>query len=552
MSGYAGGPPYGAGGGYPPPPYGYRTNPVPPGEGFAVGCGCLVLLVAAVLLSWLIVPAMALTGLAAAGHCLYAYLSRLASAMGIGPRAAPAAIPPPPDRPSGRAEPAYTHYLFGPALVDLRHAAKTALPAPAEVARAYDLWIRRAFQDREPPWLMVPIGIMVWISMAFGVMAGVMAVGMLCVLQVTVVLALAITVLAAGQVLRVVDRAMRRVKGIRTRCQSCHLPVPFPSFECAAEGCGRRHRDVRPGRYGILKRWCGCGARLPTLLIMSGGAAMRARCPHCGETMSKGAGTMPEIVIPVLGAATTGKTRLMTALVMGLLEGPGGHGATTEFADEESENAYRGLADKLRAGVHTWKTIKARDAPLRAYSLHLRPPTGGPRLLHVFDAPGELVGKSELLRELRYMRAARTFLFTLDPLSIDAVWESLDPAERTRFAQLRSDAAPDFVFGQIVQNIEGLGVQTGRARLAVALTKDDLVRACPVLEDVGDGSDEIRRWLEGPAGLDGMVRAMRRSFDEVRFFRTSSWLTDGEIPDSVLDLSGWILVKEGLRVHHSA
>ncbi|HZB32816.1 MAG TPA: hypothetical protein VE465_21840 [Streptosporangiaceae bacterium] len=531
---------------------GYRRNPIPPGEGVPVGCGCLAALFVGTLLAWLVVPAIFLIGTFLATHCLYVYLRRLAEIMGIGPGALPAPIASPPDTATGRAEPAFTHYLFGPALIDLRHAVHVALPAPLQVGREYDQRIRRAFQYRYPSWLMVPLGVIVWLGMAGGVIGGFVLVGLLGVLQLAVVVALALGVIAAGLTLRVIDSAMRRVKGIRTSCPSCHLRVNYPSYECFGTGCGRRHRDVRPGRYGVLKRRCACGTQLPTLLLVgSGDGRMKAYCPHCTEPMSRGAGTVTEVVIPVLGAAATGKTRLMTALVMGLLEGHTGYGAEAEFVDDESESAYRKLAAKLRAGVHTWKTIKTKDAPLRAYSLRIRPPTGAARLFHIFDAPGELVAKSESLRELRYIKAARTFLFTIDMLSIDAVWESLEPRVRAQHNQLRSDLAPDFVFGQLVQNIEGHGVQMSRARLAVALTKNDLVRNCAALAGVGDASEDIRRWLEGPAGLDGMVRAMRLSFAEVTFFRTSSWLEHGEIDYGVLDLAGWILIKEGLRVHHS-
>ncbi|MEU4829445.1 hypothetical protein [Streptosporangium sp. NPDC023615] len=498
-------------------------------------------------LLWLIPPG----ALVYAGYSVYAYLARLASAMGLGSAPYPPRLAPPPDRATGSEEPAYTHYLFGPALADLRHAARTALPAPWQACRHHRFRVLDGTGTGNAVWLTAPAGRMIVMAMFVGVIGGYLAVVALYAVQVAVVAALTVVVAATGLVLRAADSALRRVKGIRTSCPSCHLRVQRPSYECAAPGCGRRHRDVRPGRYGVVRRRCGCGALLPTLVLMGGGGRMRAHCPHCAEPMSRGVGTVPEIVVPVLGAATTGKTRLMTALVMGLVEGPAGHGARSEFADEQSENAYRGLADKLQAGVHTWKTIRVKDAPLRAYTLRVLPPRGSPRLLHIFDAPGELVGASELLRELRYIKSARTFLFTLDLLSVDVVWDSLPAADRAGYARLRSDMATDFVFGQLLQNIEGLGVPTEKARLAVALTKDDLVRHCDALAGVGRDSDDIRRWLEGPAGLDGVVRAMRRHFAEVRFFRTSSWLTSGEIDAGVLDLSGWLLVREGLQVHHS-
>ncbi|MGC5015455.1 TRAFAC clade GTPase domain-containing protein [Streptosporangium sp. DT93] len=535
-------------GGYPPPQY--RRAPAPSGGGGARAAGCLLLLCAWPLM-WVVLPVVAAGALAYAGYSVYVYLARLASALGLGSAPYPAWLAPPPGRATGTAEPAYTHYLFGPALADLRHVARTALPAPWQACRNHRFRVLGDTRTGNAAWLSAPFGRLIVMAMFAGVTGGYLAVATLYALQVATVAALTAVVAATGLVLRGADSALRRVKGIRTSCPSCHLRVRRPSYECAAPGCGRRHRDVRPGRHGVVRRRCGCGALLPTLVLAGGGGRMRAHCPHCGEPMSRGVGTVPEIVIPVLGAATTGKTRLMTALVMGLVEGPAGHGARSEFADEQSENAYRGLAGKLRAGVHTWKTIRVKDAPLRAYTLRVSPPRGSPRLLHVFDAPGELVGASELLRELRYIRAARTFLFTLDPLSVDVVWDSLPAADRAGYARLRSDMATDFVFGQLLQNIEGLGVPLAKARLAVALTKDDLVRHCEALEGVGRDSDDIRRWLEGPAGLDGVVRAMRRHFAEVRFFRTSSWLDSGEIDAGVLDLSGWLLAREGLRVHHS-
>ncbi|GAA4239862.1 hypothetical protein GCM10022254_62310 [Actinomadura meridiana] len=536
------------GGGYqPPPPYrGPISSELP------VGCGCLVIVIA-LCLGWFVFIPVLFVAVAFFGVLsLYRYVMELASVMGLGKTPAPAPIPPPPDKAADGVEPAFTHYLFGPALIDLRHSVRVALPAPIQVAREYEAKIRATFHYREPSWLMVPVSIGLRCCMGVGVIIGLVAVALLWLLQLAVVATLVLGLIAAALALRGADSAMRKVKGIRTSCPSCHLRVSYPSYECAALGCGRRHRDVRPGRYGVLKRRCACGSLLPTLVLTgSGDGRMQAHCPHCKEPMSRGSGAVPEIVIPVLGATATGKTRLMTALVMGLLEGTGGHGAEAEFADTQSETAYRDLAGKLRAGMHTWKTVKAKDAPLRAYSLHISPPTGGDRLFHVFDAPGELVAKSESMRELRYIRSARTFLFTLDLLSVDVVWESLESGVRAKHRKLRSDDAPDSFFAHVVQNIEAHGIQMRRARLAVALTKDDLVRGCGALAGVGEDSDDIRRWLEDGAGLDGMVRAMRRSFAEVRFFRTSSWLDGGEVDDGVLDLTGWLLVSEGLRVHHS-
>ena len=73
----------------------------------------------------------------------------------------------------------------------------------------------------------------------------------------------AAVVRAAGTMLRAVDSAVLRVKNIRMVCPNtnCYERVRYPSYECPGRACSRRHRDVRPGPFGILGRRCECGNR---------------------------------------------------------------------------------------------------------------------------------------------------------------------------------------------------------------------------------------------------------------------------------------------------
>jgi len=64
----------------------------------------------------------------------------------------------------------------------------------------------------------------------------------------------------------------------------------------------------------------------------------------------------------------------------------------------------------------------------KGYSLRVAPPQGAERVVHVFDAAGEVFASRERTQELRYLRIARTFLFVVDPLSVESFWRSL--AER--------------------------------------------------------------------------------------------------------------------------
>ena len=60
----------------------------------------------------------------------------------------------------------------------------------------------------------------------------------------------------AGALLRGADSALLRIKNIRILCPYCGHRVPYPGCFCPGSACDRKHRDVRPGRFGIIRRYC--------------------------------------------------------------------------------------------------------------------------------------------------------------------------------------------------------------------------------------------------------------------------------------------------------
>ena len=77
---------------------------------------------------------------------------------------------------------------------------------------------------------------------------------------------------AAGAALRLADSAVLRIKNIRMVCPSCGERVRYPGYECPGDAdpsssMPQKHRDIRPGRYGIVRRRCLCGASMRTLLL---------------------------------------------------------------------------------------------------------------------------------------------------------------------------------------------------------------------------------------------------------------------------------------------
>ena len=470
-----------------------------------------------------------------------AYVRASGRALGVLGAGGTVAVPPP--NRTGPGEPAYLHYLSGPAGQDLKQVARLCrqdMRLQADKARG---WLKARFFRPGMTNYRRAVGVLIGAGLVAGtvstaVVLGLAAAGLLLIWGLLFLLAK--TVL---YVLRWLDAGMSQLRGVRLTCPSCHHRVVYPAYECP--GCRTRHRDVRPGRYGLLRRICGCGHRMPTLLLL-GSHRMTAYCPHsgCGAPMAAGAGTAREIVLPMVGATTAGKTRMMLALATTLVEERPLSGLAALPADAHTAGRLSDLQMSLRSKGDTDKTLPG-DA-MRALSFNLN---GGRvrRLVHIYDPPGERLNDSARLHELRFMRMADTFVFVVDPLAIPDVWRSLDPRARDRYEQFRSAQPPDFIFSQVLQNLEGMGVQPRKKALAVAVTKSDLIAGVPICADLGESSDAVRAWLSDRVGMDNMVRAIAKAFGDVRYFRTTTRSAPGNTDGNVRDLLLWTLGRYGVN-----
>jgi hypothetical protein len=342
-----------------------------------------------------------------------------------------------------------------------------------------------------------------------------------------------------GLILRGVDSGLLRLKNVRMVCPHCFERVPYPAYVCAGAGCGYLHQDVRPGRYGVIRRICdGCGTRLPTLLLF-GSARLEARCPHqgCGRPLEHRPGEAPEIVLPFFGAAGAGKTRLLYGIVRLLRSWTEQGALTAEFADRETERSLDGVETFLEPGRATPKTTV--DLP-RGQIIRITA-RNGTRILHLFDAAGERFYLTDTTQELRYLDKARTFLLVIDPLSVPGFWDRLTEDEQDRLTGVRSAApSPDLAYQQTHQEMEAMGVRLSRARLAVAFSRADLL-------DGPDDPEGVESWAREELGLGNLLRSMRHNFGEIRFFRTAAvTAVDGSVHRSVGELTRWLLYHDGI------
>ncbi len=482
------------------------------------------------------------------------------------------------------ADPAALEYFYGPALTDADHAMRVAY------GNCRSLWQRGARAvvssfGRQEVVLTGPLGVGGAVGMAAGTAVGTVAAAGCALVHLLAVGISAVSVRAAGTVLRIVDSVVLRIKNIRMVCPKCYERVPYPAYECPGRACARRHHDVRPGRFGIVRRRCQCGTRMKTLLLF-GSAQMDAYCPHCGTSLEHRPGRAPEIVLPFFGAAGAGKTRLLFSMVAQLrlwseeagrrldrsdqetavAEQPDGDRPEAERPEAERSGQKRAdmkraeikrvgeerfvaeLADTVTVGklknASKWlspgnATDKTPPELPRAYIVRLTT-NHDAWLLHLFDAAGEFFYTPERTQELRYFNQAKTFILVIDPLSVESFWDRLLPDQQAELKAVRSAApAPDLAYQQAHQEIEAMGVQLSKAHLAVVFSRADLIDT---------PGDDVATWATDELGLGNLVRSARLNFKEASFFHTAAVIADGGMHKSVPALIRWVLASNGVNL----
>jgi len=438
--------------------------------------------------------------------------------------------------------PLYQYYPFRQVSIDVR---RTGVELLRRYRRLWRWPVDTFFRGRHGPrfvwWIFLfPIPLTVLAALTWAAVASALSYGFFVAVSVAFVAVAFAVFWTTGAILRGAERRRRRIMLTDASCPRCYLVTPWPAYQCA--GCSELHRDVRPGQLGVLRRRCGCGAALPTMPLR---AAWRldAFCQRCGTPLPRGTGALRDIRIPILGDPSAGKTRFVYAGLDSLIASAGRANIEIGFPDQRSEDdAERGLA-VIRSGQDTDKTSPSLPSPLNIALGTGRRQTH----VHMFDAAGEVLRDPEKHDELGFLDLGQGLAYVLDPFSIGSVRDRLSGhgTEAVREAELAA-SDPETAFGQTVSRLRDSGVQASRQRLAVIISKVDLLRAAEL--DVPVDSGAIANWLT-ESGVHNLVLAAKRDFAEVRYFAVASQAADGgRRPDDPGAALRWLLRVHGVRL----
>jgi hypothetical protein len=395
------------------------------------------------------------------------------------------------------------------------------------------------FHDARGWWFLFPIPLAIISFLVVMTLASWFCFGVYALVNVVCAGASLAVLVPAGALLRTAERWRRRRVLTQGACMRCFHVTPWPAYRCLA--CRRTHHDVRPGRLGLLTRRCECGTHLPT---RASRATWRVPplCQRCGLSLPEGAGGVRDVRIPVFGDISAGKTRFLYSSLNSLVQTAKRAKLDVSFPDKGSRELAEFGLEVIRSGRETAKTSENAQV-----TLNCRLGTGRrSEFVHLFDAAGEHFRNARQPDALRFLDDGQGLVYVLDPFSVSAITEQLGRrgAEALRLAHAAAND-PELTYDEVVSRLRDSGIPGSTQRLAVVVSKADLLRSAGL--DLPVGSGAIAQWLRD-RGVHNLVMSARHEFAEARFFMVASQnLPPGGQDDPGAPLR-WLLTSHGSRL----
>ena len=454
-------------------------------------------------------------------------------------------------------------YFFGPGYLQLKNIFLEAVDNIADVISQMNE-TRKSFLGDDDGCLTIVLFVPAWViflaaAISVGVVGGAitLAIG---ALHAAVIVAVMAVTYALFSVTWLVDRIYLEVKSVRTICPVDQTRVVIPHFRCPY--CDRVHERLVPGPYGIWRRECQCGAKLPTTFFL-GRSRLTALCPKCGHELA--ASDVRQFSVSLVGGASSGKTVLLSALFHEFFEQvrgrtgvrchiPGMHQA--DF--DQLETWFNGAECPATADVSN----------ARMYSALLR--RSGEdigRQFTLYDIAGEAFDDATLSRigmQQLQLADSNGVIIAIDPLSSPKLREAASVAGDDIANHSEADAAEVIsnfaTYLKVVLTGRGLEARCDKP-VAVVITKADLTSvACAIshqriqaellahpdrYESFIAARDALCRQFLSDIDMTRALDVLDANFSNVHFFPVSAigHAPNGEAfsPDHVTDPLFWII-----------
>lgn len=315
-------------------------------------------------------------------------------------------------------QPAKKSYFFDKGYKDLANTIKGAWARNSDSIKGYAANLGDLGDHSLIPKLF--LGLVNILAMIAVIVCGSAITAVITVINVIVLVVFMAFVYIGFSVIWVVDRLYLTRKKIFTACHECKERSLIPTYICPR--CGAKHTNLTPGVYGILKRTCTCGEKLPAAFF-NGRKNLDAECPNCGHKLTDRESR--PICIPVVGGRSVGKTAFITAFSREFIENVAPQkGFEIEFYNNAKEDIYKEITQDYIAGS-TRMTDRPQDvnaASSVSFSFFVKHPEFTPeRLVHVYDIAGEVFtdnNENEVQKQYEYCQG---IVLMIDPFAIPSI-----------------------------------------------------------------------------------------------------------------------------------
>jgi GTPase SAR1 family protein len=339
------------------------------------------------------------------------------------------------------------------------------------------------------------------------------------------------------------DRLILMFKAIQSRCPECKRISIVPVFICP--NCGRQHKKLTPGPYGILTQKCSCEKRLPATCF-NGRSRYKAVCPFCDSGLA--ASDARQFGIQLVGAKESGKTSFLAAFwheYLEWLKTVRGISITTTPEDEFVE---------LEHWFQNGNSSGTAETNANMYSVIHKEGKKTPVQMTVYDIAGEAFLDFANNIQQQQFQYCEGIVFVIDPT-----------APPTRI----SDTVSGFIYE--FEGLKGLrSIKASDVPVVVLITKADLYRqeiglpkisasfnsdAQKYADTRGNTSKElvrngICRVFLNSRGFSNAVNLIDAKFNKVQYYPVSAMGHPAAFgqkyePWGVLEPIAWLLQQHG-------
>lgn len=315
-------------------------------------------------------------------------------------------------------QPAKKSYFFDKGYKDMANTIKGAWSRNSDSIKKYAANLG-SHGDKSTP-VKIFLGIVNILAMVAVIIFGSLITAVITVINVVVLIVFMLLVYIGFSFIWLVDRIYLTRKKIFTACHECKEKSLIPTYICPK--CGAKHTNLTPGVYGILKRTCNCGEKLPTAFF-NGRKNLEAECPHCGHKLTDRESR--PICIPIVGGRSVGKTAFITAFSKEFIEKVApSKGFDIEFYNEKKADIYKEITQDYITGS-TRMTDRPSDVNVASsvsFSFFVKHPEFSPeRLVHVYDIAGEVFtdnNENEVQKQYEYCQG---IVLIIDPFAIPSI-----------------------------------------------------------------------------------------------------------------------------------